>query len=127
MITDNIIRGNLLHIAAYGIQMEEALIALGIHWILLHRQQLLELLRDQDGIFHFAFGGTGMYTSAIDMKLCSCGIKILIFQFAQCATVYGIRIIRSEQLHIKMIRSGTDFLIRGETDADLAVLFLRMI
>ena len=106
--------------------MEESLIALGIHWILLHRQQLLELLCDQDGIFHFALGGTGMYTPAIDMKLCSCGIKILIFQFAQCTTVYGIRIICSEQLHIKMICSGTDFLIRGKTNADPAVFFLRM-
>lgn len=51
MITDNIVGSNLLHIAAYGIQMEEALIAFGIHWILLHRQQLLELLCDQDGVF----------------------------------------------------------------------------
>ena len=126
MITDNIVGSNLLHIAAYGIQMEEALIAFGIHWILLHRQQLLELLCDQDGVFHFALGGTGMYTSAIDMKLRSGSIEVLIFQFAQCATVYGIRIIRSEQLHIKMIRSGTDFLIRGKTNADLAMLFLRM-
>lgn len=51
MITDNIVRSNFLHIAAYSIQMEEALIAFGIHWILLYRQQLLELLRDQNGIF----------------------------------------------------------------------------
>ena len=127
MITDNIIRSSFLHIAAYGIQMEESFIAFGIHWILLHRKQLLELLRDQDGIFHFALGGTGMHTSAIDMKLRSGSIEVLIFQFAQRTTVYGIRIICTEQLHIKMIRSGTDFLIRGETDADLAVLFLRMI
>ena len=61
--------------------MEKSLIAFGIHWILLHRQQLLELLRDQNGIFHFTLGGTRMHTSAIYMKLCSCGIKILIFQF----------------------------------------------
>ena len=127
MITDNIVRSNFLHIAAYSIQMEEALIAFGIHWILLYRQQLLELLRDQNGIFHFAFGGTGMHTSAIYMKLCPGGIKILIFQFTQRTTVYGIRIICTKQFHIKMIRSGTDFLIRGETNADLAVLFLRMI
>ena len=60
------------------------------------------------------------------MKLCPGGIKILIFQFTQRTTVYGIRIICTEQFYVKMIRSGTDFLIRGETNADLAVLFLRM-
>ena len=106
--------------------MEKSLIAFGIHWILLHRQQLLELLRDQNGIFHFTLGGTRMHTPAIDMEFCSGCIKVFIFQFPQRSAVHGVGIIRTEQLHIKMIGSSTHFLIRGKADPDLTMLFLRM-
>ena len=77
-------------------------------------------------IDHRVLGAAGVDAEAVYGHDGSGSIEVLIFQFAQCATVYGIRIIRSEQLHIKMIRSGTDFLIRGKTNADLAMLFLRM-
>lgn len=64
-----------------------------------------------------------MYTPAIDMEFCSGCIKVFIFQFPQRSAVHGVGIIRTEQLHIKMIGSGTHFLIRGKADPDLTMLF----
>ena len=67
-----------------------------------------------------------MHTPAIDMEFCSGCIKVFIFQFPQRSAVHGVGIIRTEQLHIKMIGSSTHFLIRGKADPDLTMLFLRM-
>ena len=68
-----------------------------------------------------------MYVQALEDNLSAGGIEILIFQLTDLSTVNRISPITTELLHVEMIGTLSDFLIRGKSDTDLTVLDLRMI
>ena len=65
-----------------------------------------------------------MHAHALDVHLCRCGIEVLVFQVAQVAAVHGVCPLASELLHIEVVCSHTDFLVRVEAHAYIAVLNL---
>ena len=50
------------------------------------------------------------------------GVEVLIFNFAHCAAVGGVGIVRTEALYIKPVRPPADFLIGGKADFQGSVL-----
>lgn len=65
-----------------------------------------------------------MYVATFDFYFCGCGIEVFIFKFADCAAVHGIGEFAAELLDIELVGAKTDFFIRIEADAYLAVFNL---
>ena len=106
--------------------MEKALITFRTHWILEYRKHVLEFHGHQNRIFHFIFCGTWMNAETVDFYLRRCCVKILVFQFSQSTAINGISHISAKAGHIKEICAAANFLVRGKSDADLAVWDLRV-
>ena len=49
-------------------------------------------------------------------------VKVLVFQFSQCAAVGGIGIVRAEALHVEVIRPGANLLVRCKADLHRGML-----
>ncbi len=58
--------------------------------------------------------------------LCARRVEIFIFQFAKPAAVHRIRIVRTKQFYVKIIRACADFFIRRKTEPDFSVRCLFM-
>ena len=106
--------------------MEEALVALGVFWALLNRQQRIEFLADEDGVAHLALGGARMHVAALDMDLRGCCVEVLELQFSRLTAIHGISIFGVEPGHVELHNAAPDLLVGSETDTDGAVLELGM-
>ena len=63
-----------------------------------------------------------MHAHALDEHLGARSVEVLVFQVAQVAAVYGVRPVAAKLLHVEMMSTHTDFLVRVEAHADIAVL-----
>ena len=75
-------------------------------------------------ILFFCHSRVDIFTFYFDYGQCS--IKGLIFKLANFAAVDGIGKISAEFGNIKQVSAAADLLIRGKSQADLAMLDLRM-
>ena len=121
MVADDIIHSGVLHAAFDVIRMIKAFIAFRVHGIFHDRKQGVEFICHQQCIAHFVFGISRMDTLAVDNERGGGGIEILIFQFAECTSVYRVGKFRTEAFHIKMICAAADLLIGCKGDSDVSV------
>src|SRR5690606_34527580 len=77
-----------------------------------------------NGILHL-LSKSGMHTDSIDLKRYSICRERLIFYGAQCLAVNGIANISPKLLHIQLINTSANLLIRGKENLDRPVLKLR--
>ena len=121
MITDQVLHYRSLHITLEMIQMEEALITLCIHRIFKRRQHLLVFHSDQHGIHHTLFGISRVHAASMDRDHRRCCIEVFIFYLTEFTAIYCIGKLRSKTRNIEPVCTTADLLVRGESNADLAV------
>ena len=114
----------MLYARLYSEQMIEALVAFGRLWSLVGRQHTDKLGSQHIGIHHLSLGISRMHAHSLDVHLCRSSIEVLVFEVAEVAAVHGISPLASELLHIKVVCSHTDFLVRVEAHAYVTVLYL---
>ena len=121
MIAQDIARLGIFLIAMDGGQVVEALVALGIFRLFLHRQHGVKLHGDACGVLHAVLGGAGMDVAPMHRHLGRCGVEVFIFQLVDFAAIHSIGKVRAEGGHVKQIRAAADFLIGRKADADFAM------
>ena len=126
MIPDDVLHLRFLDTAAHPVEMIEALVALGIHRVLKRRQEALEFHADEQRVLHLELRTARMNADTVYRDLPGGGIEILILKLAEGSAVYGIRDVRAEVRDVEAIRPASDLLIRGEADADVSMLDLRV-
>ena len=90
------------------------------------RQQRSIFIGHQQRVNHLILCIARVHITSLYPNLCSCSIEILKFQFADFSSVHGISPFRTKFLHIKLVSSQTDFLIRIKTDTNITMLDFRM-
>ena len=68
-----------------------------------------------------------MDTHAFHVDLGTCSIEVLEFQFTNISTIHRVSPFTTELLHVEMMGSHTNLLVRIKGDADVAMLYLRMV
>ena len=126
MVTDDIGKIGLLHAALERNEVKESFIALRVFRPGQGREHGLELLANQDGVFHLSLGVARVHIAALDVNLGAGGIEVLKLQFAHFAAVHGIGIIGPEALHIELDYAAADFLIGRKPDHDGTMLAFGM-
>ncbi len=121
VVPEDIAQEGLLHRAAHFVQMEKALVALGIFRLFGGGQHHFELHGDAHGVFHLVFGGAGMDVQALHRHPHGGGVEVFIFQLAVGPAVHGEGVIRAEAGHVKQIRAPADLLVGGEGHLHRAV------
>ena len=127
MVTDNVSELGILHSTFHVYQQEETLIILGILRSFKFRQQSIELHGNQLGIHHLSLSIAGMNVPSLNIDASGSGVEVLIFQLTDSTTIHGIGKIAAEFFHIEMRHALANFLIRRETDTNLAMLDFRML
>ena len=122
VVPDDVAQNSLLYLALHIRQVDEALVALCVFRLLLDRQQAVKLHGDALRIHHLVLGGARMYIQPMDRHHGRGRVKVLVFQFSQCAAVGGIGIVRAEALHVEVIRPGADLLVRCKADLHRGML-----
>ena len=107
--------------------MEETFVALGVLGALLHGQKRIELLADEDGVFHLALGHAGVDVAALDADGSRGGIEVLELEFADLAAVHRVGVGRVEPGDVELRHAAAYLLVGGEADADGAMLELGML
>ena len=126
MVADDVVHLGQLHLTLDVSQVEEAFVAGGVARVLLDRQHLVELHRQQRGVDHRVLGRAGVDAQAVDDNLSSAGVEVFILQLAQLAAVDGVGKVCAKALDVKVVCAAADLLVRGKADLDGAVLDLRM-
>ena len=106
--------------------MEKALKPLGVRRGA-GRQEGLELHAEHDGTDHLILRGTRVNIHALDVQRAGSRIKVLVLDAADFTAVHRVGDFRAEALHVEELCALSDFLIRRETDAELAVAVLRVL
>src|SRR5574344_90217 len=68
-----------------------------------------------------------MDVSSVDMNLCTCGIKVLVFELSYFSSVKGIGVVCSEFFYIKFGNAPSYLLIGSKTYLYLSVFDIGMI
>ena len=68
-----------------------------------------------------------MDTHAFHVYLCTCSIEVLEFQFTNISTIHRVSPFTAELLHVEMMGSHTNLFVRIKGDADVTVLYFRMV
>ena len=126
MVANNQVDVGILHISLDAQYMEKALTAFGTLWNLILRKGSYQFVGDKDRVDHTPLGGTWVYPFSFDMYLSSGSIEALVLQLSYMATIHGISPLSTEFGYIELMWPLAYFLIRGEGDADLSMLYLRM-
>ena len=127
MVADDIVQFGLFNVTLDTQQMVESLIAFCRLRTLVGRQQLGKLRSQHIGVHHLVFCIAWVYAYAFDEDLGAGSVEVLELQFPQVATIHGISPVAAELLHVEMMGTHTNLLVRVEGDADLAVLHFRMV
>ena len=120
VVPDKIAHLGLLCIAVKGHQVEEALVPFRRLRPLV-RQHGLDLHADELGVHQDALGAARVHVHTVDRKVGCGGIEVLELYLALDIPVQRVGIIGAEALHVKVLRSPRDLLVRGKADADLPV------
>ena len=121
VVPEDIAQESLLHRSAHLVQMQKALIALGIFRLFGGGQHHFKLHGDAHGVFHLVFGGAGMDVQALHRHPHGGGVEVFIFQLAIGAAIHGEGIVRAEAGHIKQVCAPADLLVGGEGHLHRAV------
>ena len=68
-----------------------------------------------------------MHVAALERNLSCCGVEVFVFQFADSTAVHRVGPVGSKLLHVEFVCAQSDFLVRVETDTDVAVLDFRVL
>ena len=107
--------------------MVEALIALGLLRCLFCRKHRHKLSCQATGVHHLTLGIARMHAYTFYIYLSAGGVEVLKLQFAYVAAVHRVGPVTAELLHIKVVGTHADLLVRIESDADVAVLYFRVV
>ena len=121
MVPDDILQGGLLRLAVHLLQVEEALVPLGVGGGLQRRQQGVVLHGDQQRVAHLVLGGARVDAEAVDGHHGLGCIEGLILIVGDVAAVQGVGEVRAEAGHVEEAGAHADLLVRGEAQADFAV------
>ena len=127
MVADDVAQLGVLHIGLHARQVVEALIALGLLWCLFCRQHCRKLGRQTAGVHHLSLGIARMHAYTFYIYLSAGGVEVLKLQFAHVAAVHRVGPVTTELLHIKVMGTHADLLVRIEGDADVAMLHFRVV
>ena len=63
-----------------------------------------------------------MHAHTVDCNLGTCGVEVLIFQFAHVTTVHGICPFTSETLHVEVVGTHANLLVGIESHTNITML-----
>ncbi len=107
--------------------MVESLIALRGFRQVGFRNHVVELTSQPVGVHHLSFGIARMNADTLDKDLSTCSIEILELQLAQVTAIDGVAPFAAKLLHVEMVGTHADFLVRIESHANLSVFYLLMV
>ena len=107
--------------------MIESLIALCSLRDVSGRYHAIELACYASCINHLALCITSVHADAVNGNLSRCSIEVLILQIAYIATIHGVCPLTAELLHIEMVSTLANLLVRVEAYSDLSMLYLLMV
>ena len=122
VVADDVAQFGFLAAALDAQQVIEALVALGLFRSFALRNHILELYRQSACVHHLALGVACMHAYSLDVNLGTCSVEVLIFQVAQVATVHGVSPVATKLLHVEVMGSHADLLVRIEAHTDVAML-----
>ena len=122
VISDDVAEFCLLAAALDADEVVETLVAFSLLRSLVLRNHILEFHSQSACIHHLSLGIACMNAHALDDDFSSGSIEVLVFQVAQVAAIYGVSPVAAKLLYVEMMCTHTDFFVRIETYADVAVL-----
>ena len=117
MVPDDILHVGRRGGSRQGVQVEKALVPLRPGGDGLGRQQGIELLGDEEGVFHHALGGAGVDGHAGDVHLGGGGVEVLVLNGPRRRAVHGVGVFGPEGGHVEVVGPLADLLIGGEGHA----------
>ena len=102
--------------------MEETFVFRSCFGSFVGRKCANELCRHASGVDHLVFRVSGVHTDACKFKLRSCRVEVLKLNLAELATVHRVSPFATELLHIKLVRTKSNFFVGVKAYANLAVL-----
>ena len=116
MIADDEVHLCTLHITLHVVQVDEALITLGMLGALGGGHHGSKLQSQQLRIDHLVLGRAGMDVATVESDLCRACVEVLVLDAANGTTVGGVGIVCAEALDVKEVGAAADLLVGGEAD-----------
>ena len=127
VVADDVAQLRPLYVRLDAEQVVKPLIAFCRLWGLIFRQHSCKLYGQQVGIHHLSLRIAWMHAHTFYIYLGRGGVEVLKLQLAYVAAVHRIGPVTAELLHVEVVCSHADFLVRVESDADGAVLHFGMV
>ena len=121
MVADNVVQRGLRHIAGHGVEVKEALIAVGLFRHLVRREHGVERHGHGGGVDHHVLGAAGVDAHAAERHIAGGGVEVLVLDLAQRAAVHGVAVVAGQLRHVQTVHAAADLLVGGEHHPHLAV------
>ena len=109
------------NVAVHLAQVVEALTPLGSLGTRHHGQSAVELHGNVRGVDHGVLSGAGVHREAVDGHGGSSGVEVLVLDVTGIAAVHRVGKVCTKAGDIEQVGTLADLLVRGKTDAQLAV------
>ena len=113
-----VVPDDILHVgrgggARQGVQVKEALVPIRLAGDGRPGQQGVELLGDEQGVFHHALGGARVDGHAGDIHLGAGGVEVLVLDGPRRGAVYRVGVPGPEGRHVEVVGALADLLVGG--------------
>ena len=127
MVAEDVVQLRLRLAALHVVEVVETLIPLGVGGGLRRGQHPRELQSDQDCVLHLVLGRAWVDVHPVEVHARVGRVEVLVLQLAQLAAIHSVGHRRAEALHVEMVGTLPNLLIRGEAHGNAAVGELRVL
>ena len=108
-------------VALHVVEVVEALISLRMGRGLRRGQHPRKFQSDQDCVLHLVLGRAWVDVHPVEVHARVGRVEVLVLQLAQLAAIHSVGHRRAEALHVEMVGTLPNLLVRGEAHGNAAV------